>query len=104
MGHPWQRECFLVLRKNKNVYADVSGSWSRASEGFNALVRAQEWGVVNKLLFGSDFPLWTPLEAKQGLKKLQSYSVGNLPGIAPETIDTILNQNVIEKFGWNKSV
>jgi predicted TIM-barrel fold metal-dependent hydrolase len=104
MGHPWQRECFLVLRKNKNVYADVSGSWSRPSEGFNALVRAQEWGVVNKLLFGSDFPLWTPLDAKQGLKKLQSYSVGNLPGIAPETIDTILNQNVIEKFGWNKSI
>lgn len=104
MGHPWQRECFLVLRKNKNVYADVSGSWSRPTEGFNALVRAQEWGVVDKLLFGSDFPLWTPLQAKEGLKKLQEYKVGNLPGIEKSTVEKILNQNVIEKFGWESVI
>ena len=49
-----------VLRKNRNVYSDVSASWARPMDGYLALARAQEWGAVPKLLFGSDYPLWTP--------------------------------------------
>src|SRR5690606_5173896 len=46
MAHPWQRETIVVVRKNPRVFSDVSALWARPLDGYHALVRAQEWGVV----------------------------------------------------------
>jgi predicted TIM-barrel fold metal-dependent hydrolase len=70
LGHPWQRDAAIVVRKNPNVFADISGLWFRPAQGFDALIVAQEWGVTDKLLFGSDYPLWTPEGAVEGLRAL----------------------------------
>ncbi|WP_433077059.1 amidohydrolase family protein [Dactylosporangium sp. CA-052675] len=91
LGHPWQRETIVVLRKNRNVFGDVSASWARPLDGFMALVRAQEWGVVPKLLFGSDYPMWTPAEAKDGLHRLARMRPGGLPPIEPETVEWLID-------------
>lgn len=96
MGHPWQRDTILVLRKHPNVYADVSGQWARTMEGYLALVHAQEWGVTHKLLFGSDYPLWTPDEAMAALRALAQLSPGDLPRVRHETIDQLLAQPALE--------
>lgn len=98
LGHPWQREAILVLRKNTHVFADISGIWSRPFDGFHALVRAQEWQVIDKLLFGSDFPLWTPEIAINGLYEISEFRAGNLPNVRRETIDTILEQDSLSKL------
>lgn len=98
LGHPWQRESVAVLRKNRNVLADVSASWARPLDGYLALVRAQEWGVVPKLLFGSDYPLWTPSEAAAGLRELGEMQVAGLPRIAPETIEWLLTGDPREQL------
>lgn len=90
LGHPWQREAIVVLRKNRNVFGDVSASWARPLDGYLALARAQEWGVVPKLLFGSDFPLWTPAAAAVALRELADLKPSGLPAIQSETIDWIL--------------
>jgi predicted TIM-barrel fold metal-dependent hydrolase len=99
LGHPWQRETMLVLRKNRRVFADVSAAWARPSEGFHALVRAQEWGVVDKLLFGSDYPMWTPSEAVDGLRALAKLEAGTLPRIRPETVQRLLEYDPAELLG-----
>lgn len=91
LGHPWQRETIVVLRKARNVFGDVSASWARPLDGFMALVRAQEWGVTEKLLFGSDFPMWTPAEAVTGLRGLAQMRPAGLPAIKPETIEWLLD-------------
>ncbi|MBB5082113.1 amidohydrolase family protein [Nonomuraea endophytica] len=91
MGHPWQRETMIVLRKNRRVFSDVSASWARPLDGYLSLVRAQEWGVADKLLFGSDFPLWTPDEAVKGLRSLTGIRVPGLEGVRPETLDALLD-------------
>ena len=92
MGHPWQRETVVVLRKNRRVFSDVSASWFRPADGSRALVRAQEWQVVEKLLFGSDFPLWTPAEAGEGLLALREMSLtAGMSPIAADTIDWLLH-------------
>ena len=101
MGHPWQRETLAVLRKNHRVFADVSASWARPFDGFHALVRAQEWGVVDKLLFGSDFPLWTPAEAIKGLFEISELRAGGLPHVATETVEQILDQEALSLLGLN---
>jgi len=95
MGHPWQREANVVLRKNRNVFSDVSASWSRPMDGFLALVHAQEWGVTDKLLFGSDFPLWTPAEAMASLRELPQLRAGNLPHVLEETVESIIHRDAL---------
>jgi predicted TIM-barrel fold metal-dependent hydrolase len=99
MGHPWQRESVVVLRKNRNVLADVSASWARRLDGYLALVRAQEWGVVPKLLFGSDFPMWTPAEAVAGLREIGDMQVAGLPRVHPDTIDWLISGDPRPQLG-----
>ena len=96
MGHPWQTDTIVVLRKNPNVFADVSALWSRPLDGYFTLVRAQEWDVVDKLLFGSDFPLWTPADAMQSLRRLATMDVGDLPRVASETVERIIAQDALD--------
>lgn len=95
MGHPWQRDAIAVTRKNRNVFMDVSAQWSRTMEGYLAFVHAQEWGVVDKLLFGSDFPLWSPADAIAQLRALTELDTGGLPRVRQETIDTMLDADAL---------
>jgi predicted TIM-barrel fold metal-dependent hydrolase len=95
MGHPWQREANIVLRKHANVFADVSASWSRPMDGFLALVHAQEWGVVPKLLWGSDFPLWRPADALAQFRELATLRAGNLPFVRTDTVESIIHRDTL---------
>jgi predicted TIM-barrel fold metal-dependent hydrolase len=101
MAHPWQRDCALVLRKHPNVFADVSGSgWVRPWQAWQAFVLMQEWGVTDKLLFGSDFPLWSPAEGMEKMRRLNEQVDGtNLPRIREEVIEGIINRNSLELLG-----
>lgn len=104
MGHPWQRDAIAVTRKNRNVYMDVSAQWSRTLEGYLALVHAQEWGVVDRLLFGSDFPLWTPAQAISALNSLTEIEVGGLPRVEPATIDALLSIDAITELNLHNAL
>lgn len=99
MGHPWQRDAVVVLRKHARVFADVSASWSRPMDGFLALVAAQEWGVTGKLLFGSDFPLWRPADAIAAFRRLATMRAGDLPHPTEETVESILHRDALELLG-----
>lgn len=99
MGHPWQRDTNVVLRKNPNVFADVSGVASRPMDAFFALVSAQEWKTTDKLLFGSDYPLWSPKEALESLKRISKFRAGNLPHVTENTIESIIQQDTLNLLG-----
>jgi predicted TIM-barrel fold metal-dependent hydrolase len=100
LGHPWQRDAVQVLRTNRNVYSDISGIWTRPFDGMLALINAQEWGVVDRLFAGSDYPLWTPREVIDGLRSLGAMRLGDgLPHVTDETIDTILNSDPFAALG-----
>jgi predicted TIM-barrel fold metal-dependent hydrolase len=99
MGHPWQRDTNVVLRKNPRVFADVSASWSRTMDGYLALVNAQEWGTVDKLLFGSDYPLWTPRQAMTQFRALAKLRSGDLPYVAENTVESIIHRDTLRLLG-----
>jgi predicted TIM-barrel fold metal-dependent hydrolase len=100
LGHPWQRDAAMVIRKHANVYADISGLWHRPWQGYEALVVCNEWGVNHKLLFGSDYPLWEPARAIEGLRRLNEQVAGTpLPQISGEVIEAILGRNILEELG-----
>ncbi len=72
IGHPWQVDCIAVVRKHPNIWADVSGSVLRPWGHYNAMRAATEWGVLDKLLFGSDYPASTPTETMERLRDVNS--------------------------------
>jgi len=61
LGHPWERDGLVTIRKHPNLYADISALHYRPWEFYNTMVLAVEWGVTHKILFGSDFPWSTPV-------------------------------------------
>jgi predicted TIM-barrel fold metal-dependent hydrolase len=100
LGHPWQREAAMVIRKHRNVYADISGLWHRPWQGHEALVVCGEWGVYHKLLYGSDYPLWEPRSSIESLQRLNDQVAGTpLPKISGEIIEQILHRDIFAELG-----
>ncbi len=100
LAHPWQRDCAVVVRKNPNVFADISGVWHRPWHGWEAMMTMVEWGVTDKLFFGSDYPLWTPQEGMDGIRRFNEQVEGtSLPRIPEEVIEGIFQRNALELLG-----
>ena len=100
LAHPWQRETAIVVRKQPNVFTDVSALWVRPWAGLQALILCLEWGVSDKLLFGSDFPFWTPQEGMDKLRRLNEQVAGTpLPHLPDEMIEGIIHRDSLALLG-----
>jgi predicted TIM-barrel fold metal-dependent hydrolase len=99
MGHPWQKDAIVTIRKHPHLYADVSALVFRPWSLYEALRVATEWGVTDKLLFGSDFPLATPAETIDGLRGVNSIVDGTpLPSVPPELIERIIHADALSSL------
>ncbi len=100
MGHPWQIDCIVVIRKHPNVYADISAQFYRPWSYYNALRLATEWGVLHKLLFGSDYPVATPQETMDALPRVNDIIEGTkLPPVPLDELEKIVHRNSLELLG-----
>ena len=54
LSHPYEGECAVTIRKHPNVYADVSALHYRPFQLYHSLMLVQEYGVWDKVLFGSE--------------------------------------------------
>jgi predicted TIM-barrel fold metal-dependent hydrolase len=94
LGHPWETETIVTIRKQPNMYADVSAIHYRPWRMWQALVTAQEYGVEHKLLFGSDYPSGKPSDVIAGLRSVNDLVEGTrLPRVTDETVEAILHRN-----------
>ena len=90
-GQPNMQETALLMRKNKNVFTDLSARFRRKWQLYNGLLVAMEYKVTDRILFGSDFPVMTTMEAAEAFKNINDWGEGiNLPKIPPELIDEII--------------
>lgn len=100
MGHPWVDECIAVVRKNPNLYMDLSALGSRPWQFYNALVSACEYGVTHKILFGSDYPFFTTQQMIDALRNINRFTEGtSLPRVPEQVIEDILHRNTPELLG-----
>ncbi len=100
MGHPWIGETVTLIRKQPNVYADISALYYRPWQYYNALKLAEEYGAAHKLLFGSDFPFTTVENSIKGLYGIASYAEQhNLPPIPKDLLDGILYRESLQLLG-----
>ncbi len=100
MGQPWIDETIALLGKHQNVYADVSGLLRRPWQAYNAMVSAYQSGVIDKLLFGSDFPYTDAAECIEALYSLNQLAHGtNLPVVPREALRGIVERDTITLLG-----
>jgi predicted TIM-barrel fold metal-dependent hydrolase len=94
MGHPWEVETVVLIRKQPNVYADISALHYRPWRYWQALVTAMEYGVEHKLLFGSDFPSGTVENVIAGLRGVNRLVEGTqLPKVPDDVVEMIIHEN-----------
>jgi predicted TIM-barrel fold metal-dependent hydrolase len=100
MGHPWINETLVLIRKNRNFYADISALYYRPWQFYNALVSAMEYGVLDRLLLGSDYPFTTPESTMAALRSVNRMVEGtNLPRIPDSKIEEMINRDTLDLLG-----
>jgi predicted TIM-barrel fold metal-dependent hydrolase len=100
LGQPMMQETVMLMRKNENVFADLSARFHRRWQLYNGLRAAIEYKVTDRLLFGSDFPVMTTREAAAAFRAINDWGEGvRLPPIPPELIDQILHERPLELLG-----
>lgn len=100
LGHPWQVETCVVIRKHPNVYADISATFYRPFSFWEQMVKAGEWGVTDKILFGTDYPVTTVQETIDHLRQVNDIVKGtNLPRVPEEAIEAIIHRDALALLG-----
>ena len=100
LGQPWIDETICMLGKHPNVFADVSGLLSRTWQAYSALVSVYQHGVIEKLLFGSDFPYTNATECIEALYSINQLAQGtNLPLVPREFLRGIVERDALSLLG-----
>ena len=100
LGHPYEGECLVTIRKHENVFADVSALHYRPWQLYNSLMLAQEYGVWHKLLFGTDFPFTTVNASVDGIRALNDMLGGSrLPRLDAAQIEAMIHRESLKLLG-----
>jgi uncharacterized protein len=100
LGHPYEGECIVTARKHANVYADISALHYRPWQLYQSLMLVQEYGVWDKLLFGTDYPFTTVDATLTGLAKLNSMLEGTaLPRLDEAQMDSMIHRDALHCLG-----
>ena len=104
IGLPWQVDALHVAAKHPHVYVDISARDAPAyGGGFAALFRelslARTLMMLDKVLYGSDFPLAHPPTFLNQIRNINDYAeaVGEEP-LTTEEINMILGGNTERMF------
>ena len=100
LGHPYEGECVAVIRKHPNAYADISALHYRPFQFYHSLMLVQEYGVWDKLLFGTAFPFTSVKATLDGLRSLNQMVEGtNLPRLNMEAIERMIHRDSLPLLG-----
>jgi len=99
LGHPWEEDMTVPIRKYPNVYTDISAVHYRPWRYWQAMVTAMEYGIAHTILLGSDFPSAAIGNVINGLRNVNKPVEGSgLPKIPVEIQDRIIHENWKEFF------
>jgi predicted TIM-barrel fold metal-dependent hydrolase len=100
LGHPYEGECIAVIRKHPHAYADLSALHYRPFQLYNSLMLVQEYGVWDKVLFGTDYPFTTVQATIDGLRGLNRMVQGTaLPRLNTEAIERLIQRDALPLLG-----
>jgi predicted TIM-barrel fold metal-dependent hydrolase len=100
LGHPYEGECVVTIRKHPNVYADISALHYRPFQFYHSLMLVQEYGVWDKVLFGTDYPFTTVNATLDGLRKMNRMLDGTaLPRLDEKKIEAMIARDSLALLG-----
>ncbi len=100
LGHPYEGECVVVIRKHANVFADISALYYRPFQLYHSLMLVQEYGVWDKVLFGTDYPFTTVNDTIRGVRGLNDMLQGtSLPRLNEDKIERLIQRDTLPLLG-----
>ncbi len=100
VGLPWSTDAMIMIRKHPNVFTDISGLITRAWWGYQALVTCWENSVMEKLLFGSAFPICTIEQIIDFLRNINRFVEGTaMPQIPSDQIEALIHRDSLGLLG-----
>jgi len=100
LGLPWIDETIALLSKHHNVFADISGLLSHPWRAYIALISVYQAGVMDALLFGSNFPCTSAAECIESIYSINQFCQGtNLPSIPREQLRQIVERDALKLIG-----
>ena len=100
MGAPFVEQTLALVAKHENVYADLTVRPSSVWQIYNTVVAANEHGVMDKLLFGSGFPLSTAGQCTETLLGFNMLLADtNLPTVPRDNIRSIIERDTLGLLG-----
>lgn len=100
LGHPWIEQGLALIAKHPTVYADLSELIGRPWQLYNALVLAHQHGVMNQLVFGSNFPFCTPEKAIVTIYSVNTHVQGtHMPTVPREQLRSIVERDTLSCLG-----
>ena len=99
LGHPWSEEAVVLLRKYKQLFADLSARYYRIWQCYNAMMLAIDYKGAGQLLFGSDIPMQATAAARRSFLDLGAWGKdAALRRIPDEIVDDILYQRLLSQL------
>lgn len=104
LSHPFEGECAAVIRKHPNLFADISALFYRPFQLYHSLMLMQEYGIWDKLLFGTDYPFTTVNGTIEGLRKLNGIPEGTaLPRLDEGQIEKLIYRDALSLLGLKRN-
>ena len=103
MGAPFVEQTLSLVAKHKNVYGDLAINPANLWQVYNVVVSAYEFGVMEKLLFGSGWPFGDVskcVEALLGFNRLLGDA--ELPPVPRNLIKNIIDRDTLAILGIEK--
>jgi predicted TIM-barrel fold metal-dependent hydrolase len=100
LGDPWIDQGLALTAKHPTVFADLSEIIRRPWPLYNALLRAHQRGVIEQIVFGSNFPFHTPERAIVNIYSVNTLIQGtHLPSVPREQLRSIIERNTLRCLG-----
>jgi predicted TIM-barrel fold metal-dependent hydrolase len=100
LGHPYEGECVVTARKHPHLYADISALHYRPFQFYHSLMLVQEYGIWDKVLFGTDYPFTNVDATLAGLRSLNRMLEGTaLPRVNEEAIERMIYRDTLKLIG-----
>ena len=104
MGMPFIDQTLAMIEKHENVFANLTIQPNRIWQVYSIVLSAFEWGVMDKLLFGSGFPQNKAnecIETLLGFNKI--LGIPNLPTVPRGSIREIIERDTLAVLGIKKT-
>ncbi len=100
LGHPYEGEAIVVARKHRNVFTDISALHYRPHQLYHSLMLVQEYGIWNKVLFGTDYPFTTVNATIDGLHQLnQNFAPSAAARLNDDEIEKMIHRDSLSLLG-----